>query len=753
MRARSACHGSTGFASSSSTAKKPATCGPSAPSAASVPAAPPSCAGSRSRSSRSRLSARVDRDQPSGRLETERRRHRLLQQRPRRHRRQPVRLGEPRRTPRPPRRAPRRSARAPAGRRASPRCRRCPGSSRRNGRSPAASPPTTSRSARTSGSAGLPDSAARLDDRLDVEALDPAGLGDRPRQVRRNDAGERLGVRERPLDLEHRLDPGAIRHRRADLLRHEDRVEGHSAKNTVSSGPWRWMSKRSEPSGSGTATSVERRPSSTPESTGSAAFASASSGKYIRVTTRLRSPRANTLTREMRRLTVRAAPGLTASQLEAAVAGVAAAEAARPAPRSRPAHPGLAPRRRRARARGSGRRRRRIATGPRRDVQERPDRLRRRDRAHSSWSSSSNGVEREHDVEDEPERLVGDRRLEIEPRDQPLARLRVADRAEDRVVGEQRIVREVHLRHEPLRERATEQREVDVRRAPGVRMVRPRIAAGLHRHEPVSPLRVGEAAPGAVEVRVERRIVAVGVVAVAAGRVRLPDLDQRVAYGPSVILEHAPADDDPLTLRPAVVAARQIVVGLGQVVAVDRCAEIPQCQRQEQQRTRRARAAAWTRTPRGDRADRRRRRPQPLRAVRPSGAILHRPEAAQRRELRARSAARPREACRTPGAPSPSRARTASASTPGCRLVSTSSQVPGSGSSTPRSVITAVTPSPEKPSSSRLPIPSPNPTVERKSSCSTNVRGDCVSITKVSWHDAAISGAPPPPGSRTAGCS
>ncbi len=57
--ARSACHGSTGSASSSSTAKKSATCGPSAPSAERVPAAPPSWAGSFSRSSRSRISARV----------------------------------------------------------------------------------------------------------------------------------------------------------------------------------------------------------------------------------------------------------------------------------------------------------------------------------------------------------------------------------------------------------------------------------------------------------------------------------------------------------------------------------------------------------------------------------------------------------------------------------------------------------------------------------------------------------------------
>ena len=45
------------------------------------------------------------------------------------------------------------------------------------------------------------------------------------------------------------------------------------------------------------------------------------------------------------------------------------------------------------------------------------------------------------------------------------------------------------------------------------------------------------------------------------------------------------------------------------------------------------------------------------------------------------------------------------------------------------------------------------PTDERKSSRSTKLFGDCRMITMISLASAAISGAPPPPGSRTLGRS
>ena len=114
-------------------------------------------------------------------------------------------------------------------------CRRCPGSSRRSGRSRRRPRRPRSRSARTSGSAGLPTARASAASASDVEALDAAGLADRRRRPRAGitpaDASAR---RQRPLGLEHRLAARrASDTARAELVGHEDRVEGHSAKNAV----------------------------------------------------------------------------------------------------------------------------------------------------------------------------------------------------------------------------------------------------------------------------------------------------------------------------------------------------------------------------------------------------------------------------------------------------------------------------------------------------------------------------------------
>ena len=119
---------------------------------------------------------------------------------------------------------------------------------------------------------------------------------------------------------------------------------------------------------------------------------------------------------------------------------------------------------------------------------------------------------------------------------------------------------EVHLRDEARRERRAEQRQVDVRRAPGVVVVLPRVGAGLDRDDPVAAIVVAEAAPGAREVRVERRRMAIKLVDVAPGGIRLPDLDQGVSHGPAVAVEHAPGDDDALTERLARMLAREVVV-------------------------------------------------------------------------------------------------------------------------------------------------------------------------------------------------
>src|SRR4029077_11084795 len=92
---------------------------------------------------------------------------------------------------------------------------------------------------------------------------------------------------------------------------------------------------------------------------------------------------------------------------------------------------------------------------------------------------------------------------EFEPGDHPLAGLRVGHRIEDRVLAEERVAREVHLRDQPLGKGAAEEREVDVRWPPGVGVVPPGIRAWLDGDELVPSVRVGHAPPAAVEVWIE----------------------------------------------------------------------------------------------------------------------------------------------------------------------------------------------------------------------------------------------------------
>src|SRR5205823_3107042 len=84
--------------------------------------------------------------------------------------------------------------------------------------------------------------------------------------------------------------------------------------------------------------------------------------------------------------------------------------------------------------------------------------------------------------------------------------------------------------------------------------------------EPAQALLVGKAAARAREVGVERRRVVVRGVDVAPRRVRLPDLDERVADRAAVRVGDAAAEDDPLAKGLAGVLAGEVGVfgGYGQ---------------------------------------------------------------------------------------------------------------------------------------------------------------------------------------------
>src|SRR5215831_531934 len=345
------------------------------------------------------------------------------------------------------------------------------------------------------------------------------------------------------------------------------------------------MSKRRPPSSSW-ATSVSRSVSPSWERTGSESFAS-SPGKYIRVATRFRSPRASTPTARCGACSVPSGAGtrpgfsVTSSNQPSSevparpypenpssmgtFSRVSAGWAYRPATfacqiSTSPSMTGSpAPSSRRPRiliARGSSSETSAEPIAPSRRPIERNgpavcDGV--RGGAESLIVRLLEGrrlLPADDDVEPVSECPVRLRQLHVESRDRPLPGV-LRDGIENRVEREERVAGEVHLRDEPIGERTAEERKMDVIRAPGVRVVAPRVCARLDGDERVSAVVVRERAAATAEVRVERRAVLVDDVAVATGRVRLPDLDELAPERPTVRVEDATADDDPLSERLA----------------------------------------------------------------------------------------------------------------------------------------------------------------------------------------------------------
>ncbi len=110
-------------------------------------------------------------------------------------------------------------------------------------------------------------------------------------------------------------------------------------------------------------------------------------------------------------------------------------------------------------------------------------------------------------------------------------------------------------------------------------------APGLTGDEAVFAVVTGQAAPAAREVRVERRVVVVDRVGVAAGGVRLPDLDQLATQRLAVRAQDAAADDDPLAEGLTIVLPRQVVVELPDLpVAEDRAGLLGERMRDDDER-------------------------------------------------------------------------------------------------------------------------------------------------------------------------
>ena len=394
------------------------------------------------------------------------------------------------------------------------RCRWRPGWWRPSGRSappPRSSAATSAVSCSTSGMARLPARAAPAAQGLGVERAPPwHRRGDRGGGGRRDHARPGLGARQRRLEVQHALEARGVGERVLEGRPAEQRVEqAHAPGLTASAVEEDRLAGALQDD-----VPLEQRPAAralrdqgaAPRRVDEAQREVArrcrgSSGKYIRVTSRRMRPRANTDTARCgacgRPSGPGTGPGLMVCEPEAArrrpwgrgrsrgMPGRAACPACPPGGRT---GRGRWP----ARSRGSA-----SGTGAPSPSNTRPS-IVTRSPGTPGGASSSAGQPGEAEGEERPHGL-GRRGLEAHSlhrawprgrpgrcrtgsrgrapgpwppsrtRDQPLPRPLVRRAVEDRVVGEERVAREIHLRHQAGGEGGPEHREMDVGGPPGVR--------------------------------------------------------------------------------------------------------------------------------------------------------------------------------------------------------------------------------------------------------------------------------------------
>src|SRR5215467_5970558 len=166
----------------------------------------------------------------------------------------------------------------------------------------------------------------------------------------------------------------------------------------------------------------------------------------------------------------------------------------------------------------------------------------------------------QHDVEAISKRISRRGRLPVEYTHQSIPRVLIRDGIPDGVGSEERIAWKIHLRDQSSCESRTEYREMDVRRPPRIVMITPRVCTRLDRSEGVPAITIGYQTSAAAEVGIERRIMLIGLVRVAACRIRLPDFDERSADRAAVFINHPAGYDDSFAERCAAMLACQIAV-------------------------------------------------------------------------------------------------------------------------------------------------------------------------------------------------
>src|SRR6266566_2839672 len=133
--------------------------------------------------------------------------------------------------------------------------------------------------------------------------------------------------------------------------------------------------------------------------------------------------------------------------------------------------------------------------------------------------------------------------------DHALARSFCRHRVHDRIKRVERVVGEVHLRHQARQHRWSENREMDVGRTPCIRMVLPWIRPWTNCQETINTFFVRQTATHAQEVGIKRPWPLISFVEVTSSSICLPYFQQSVRHWSASIVEHATRHNNALANR------------------------------------------------------------------------------------------------------------------------------------------------------------------------------------------------------------
>ena len=120
---------------------------------------------------------------------------------------------------------------------------------------------------------------------------------------------------------------------------------------------------------------------------------------------------------------------------------------------------------------------------------------------------------------------------------------------ENRVILKQRITGEVHLRHQTVGDIGPKQRKVNVVGTPCVVVIPPRISSRFDGVKFIISFRISHAASCTQEIRIKWRIVFVYFMYIPAGRIGLPDFNERIRNRLPVFVHYLSMHHDSFTQR------------------------------------------------------------------------------------------------------------------------------------------------------------------------------------------------------------